>query len=374
VKVKLLKIPFNNNGVKVFVSNKFYTTSRKIKILITKLDHLGDFILAIPAIMRLSKKFPGAEIDIIVGQWNASMAEKIDVFRNIFIYNYFSSNSFEAPDSSIDRENELFDALEKYDIAIDLRRQPETRFVMKKITATVKVGYRSFSELDGELDICLDSEQDEVAVTRKSNMMSNTLQLLRLVEAIPSEVIQLPELIDYKPVNKQIALFPFAGNGVKEWPLPYFIDLINKLKSDKIASAINIYIPAGKKIPGGSLDAVNIFSGLNTEELIASLAGNCLSVSNNSFGAHLSSYLGIPVIGIYGGHETVLEWAPPFNKNTIIYSDVSCCPCHIPEIKNCPYDLICLKQITPMFVFDVIKKQIQEKVNVKTNGHFSYIS
>jgi ADP-heptose:LPS heptosyltransferase len=95
---------------------------------------------------------------------------------------------------------------------------------------------------------------------------------------------------------------------------------------------------------------------LNLPELVRSVSTNEIVVANNSFGAHLASLLQVPLIGIYSGHETWIEWQPVFGENKIVYSELSCSPCHIGDASQCPFDLLCLRQITVDTVLEVLGK------------------
>jgi glycosyltransferase involved in cell wall biosynthesis len=79
--------------------------------------------------------------------------------------------------------------------------------------------------------------------------------------------------------------------------------------------------------------------------LLKSLASNVLCIANNSFGVHVGGYLGLVVLGIYGGHETVSEWAPVYRDSYVIHQPVSCSPCHIAKVSDCPFSLKCLTEI-----------------------------
>ncbi|EJI0256827.1 glycosyltransferase, partial [Listeria monocytogenes] len=54
--------------------------NRQLKILAIKLDHLGDFILAIPAFAKLRARYPNAHIEVITGGWNAPIAAQTGLF------------------------------------------------------------------------------------------------------------------------------------------------------------------------------------------------------------------------------------------------------------------------------------------------------
>ncbi len=122
------------------------------RILVLKLDHIGDLLLAIPAISRLRARYPQAVIDIVVGSWNEAIARKLPFFNDVLTLDYFKrKSSFQAglANGALD---EFLMRLGPYDLAIDLRRQADTRFILTRIGATHRIGY---SSLDPEVDALL---------------------------------------------------------------------------------------------------------------------------------------------------------------------------------------------------------------------------
>ncbi len=351
------------------------------RILLITLDHLGDFILSVPAIMRLREKIKNADIDLITGDWNVPLARRLNIFRNIFTYNYFkqkhSSDVVEEPKRNITQEDELVGRLENYDLAVDLRRYPDTRFLLCRIPASLKVGYNSFSaDLNKQLDICLDIENDEDGIAKPHNYINMSVQLLNLIDSIPVESFKLPRLTDAQPIGKQVALFPCAGHTLKQWPIQNFVELSSKIIEGGIAERVNVYLSTAEDIFSSYftlVPGVKIFSGLKFEELVDSLATNYFAVANNSFGSHIASYLSIPVFGIYSGQDTAVEWQPPIGKSTIIYSDIDCSPCHIRDVNKCPFGVICLKQITTEYVFALIKSQLNEITRRERKDYYHYL-
>jgi len=349
-----------NDGIRVIRPSTFYSLDRRLQIIVIKLDDLGDFVVAIPALTRLREKFKGADIDIIVGEGNAHLAKELKYFRNIYTYNLLRGKS--GTKHTRAKEEELIARLGEFDIAIDLRRHGDTRFLLSKISALLKVGYRSFSQYDSELHICLYTEIEESGRVKESDEYHMSVQLVRLVDSIPGGFIDLPKLCDLDPVRTQVAIFPKAGNDAREWPIEYFVELCQKIIDEDIADALNLYLPKDHSDVSdefGQIPNVQVHIGLSMKELIDSLIQNRLTITNNSFGGHIASYLGMPTIAIYSGHELVSQWGPAFGNTTAVFSEVSCAPCHRWLIKDCPYDTICLKQITPDYVLDLVRKECE---------------
>src|SRR6185503_11905261 len=48
------------------------------RILLLRLERIGDLLMTLPAIADVRARAPDAEIDLIVGSWNADIARVID--------------------------------------------------------------------------------------------------------------------------------------------------------------------------------------------------------------------------------------------------------------------------------------------------------
>ena len=354
-----------NNEITIKETGIFKKNNKKI--LLIKLDHRGDFILAIPAIMKLKAKYPYAKIDIMVGKWNVDIAKSLNIFNNIIEYNFFKEKSEIAPTYGIDQ---IIEELQEYDVAIDLRRQRDTRFMLAKIRARIKVGYKShFPDIDRCIDIAIPSELDIPFKIISHNKESIALQMLKLIDILPQDVndfIYFPELQkeeEKKNSLYNIAIFPYAGSSIKNWSENYFLELILMLSLNHKVENINLYFSNTEEAQfflnnDFKNNKINILSGLNFDEMLKSLNSNNLCIANNSFGAHISSYLGINTIGLFGGHELYQEWGPVFNKSIILFKPIECSPCHLENKSLCSKNIECLLDISPFFVYNLILKII----------------
>src|SRR5688572_26020890 len=57
------------------------------RILIFKLDHLGDLLIATPSLRAIRARFPKAEIRIVVGDWNTSLLRNNPSVDVVHVYN-----------------------------------------------------------------------------------------------------------------------------------------------------------------------------------------------------------------------------------------------------------------------------------------------
>ena len=102
-----------NDGIKVIRPCTFHSLNRRLQIIVIKLDDLGDFVVAIPALARLREKFKEADIDIVIGERNAYLAKELKYFRHIYTYNFLTGQSG-VNRTHAEEEDELLAKLGKF--------------------------------------------------------------------------------------------------------------------------------------------------------------------------------------------------------------------------------------------------------------------
>jgi ADP-heptose:LPS heptosyltransferase len=337
---------------------------RRLKIVAIKLDHLGDFILSIPALAKLRARYPDADLDIVVGSWNAGFARELQLFRNIHTFDFFKRKSSVKASADDDELAGVLAGLDTYDIAIDLRRQPDSRFFVVRTRAALKAGYQTFdAAIDSQLDVMLRAYRESPHLRTPLNLTPISLQMLRIVDALPADAndyVSLPAIAaDTPQVRGRVAIFPKAGTDVREWGRDKLLELADRLLAAPAVTDLQVFFVNGTEAAQYGFverDRLAVNVGLEFAAMKHLLAGSSLCIANNSGGIHLASYLGVPTIGIYSGHELAREWGPQFHDSVAIHRSASCAPCHLGRKSDCRYDNFCLGDIG---VEDVLRKCLE---------------
>ncbi len=348
------------------------------KILVLKLDHIGDVISGLPAINILRKKFPDSHITVLCGSWAKPLLETVKEIDNIICFNFFHEKSEKGENfhdrADLDRLKETLYSM-NFDLAIDLRRFSDTREILNISGAVYKAGYRS-KDCSVPLNISLDGDilKD---VPRQLWKPHISAQLCELIMSLPSVhtinyEYTLPELFfeedipeDIKSIIRETpfiaAIHPGSGTNMRCWPPSYFallIDLLAKKYKGKI------FLFGGKgdtklieEIMALSVCKDNVLSLagiLNLKQFMSVLKHCNIFIGNNSGPGHIAGVLGIPLLIIFSGHVLPHEWQPYGDKSLVIYRDTFCSPCYKLRPEDCPFDLKCLKKISPEKVLDGI--------------------
>jgi ADP-heptose:LPS heptosyltransferase len=132
-------VRLREDGLAVFEFGAAFSGRRKLLVL--KLDHVGDFVIALPALEKLRDAFRGDHITLVCGPWNAAFAQASGIADEVRIFRFFpedASNWDGQPVEGVDRFRAV--AAGSFDIAIDLRVDEDTRFLLECVEAPLKCG------------------------------------------------------------------------------------------------------------------------------------------------------------------------------------------------------------------------------------------
>jgi ADP-heptose:LPS heptosyltransferase len=111
------------------------------RLLVLKLDHYGDFLIGLPALQRLRQAFPADHITLVCGSWNAELARRLGVADEVRAYDFFPENGAlwsGQPFEDLQHFREICSG--GFDIAIDLRVDDDTRFLLEHVEAATRCG------------------------------------------------------------------------------------------------------------------------------------------------------------------------------------------------------------------------------------------
>jgi len=341
------------------------------RILVAKLDHIGDLITAIPALRRLRRHFPKARIHLLAsGAAKAFLAGENCVDEFIEFEFFHARSGLGQKELTEDDLRALGKRLEPYrfDLAMDMRKQLETRHVLKFIPARFRAGFNHQGRFPW-LDIALEWEGDN-QLRRKQSHVSD--DLLRLVETVATagdiDRAVLPMALSRPPPlpnslspearalfrRPVVAVHPGVGAIMRQWMPEYFASVIDLLIEK---DHVNVVVIGGRD---EAELAEQVVEGVVNQNHVLSLAGktslaeltavlrNCaLYLGNNSGPKHIAAALGVPTVGIHSGIVDATEWGPVGPRAIAVQKNMMCSPCYLVKPEDCVRDMACLKRLEP---------------------------
>ena len=167
----------------VYAGHPLFRREDVKRILVVKLDHIGDLITALPAIRRLKTHFPTAKLYFLASRAGRSLLASEESIEQFIDFDFFHARSGLGRKELTDEE---MDSLRKallpyqFDLAIDMRKNIDTRDVLLFTGARFLVGYDQLGRFPW-LDVAIELE-GAPALQRKRNHVSD--DLLRLADAV----------------------------------------------------------------------------------------------------------------------------------------------------------------------------------------------
>jgi ADP-heptose:LPS heptosyltransferase/GT2 family glycosyltransferase len=366
----------------VFAGHPLFRRDDIKRILVVKLDHIGDFITALPAIRRLKQHFPTATIHVLAARGARSFAEAETCIDGFIEFEFFHARSGLGTKDLTDEDYaELRARLVPYglDLAVDLRKHADTREVLRHVPARFLAGYDYMGQFTF-LDIALEWEGDKNLHRKRGHV---TDDLINLVEAVGTAAAEernrlssptwpaaaLPDFLDdaaralfAKPV---VAIHPGVGTVMRQWPAEHFAALTDLLVEADGVNALLIGGPDEAELAEEVLgkivrrDAVISVTGKTSlAELTQLLACCALYVGNNSGPKHIAAAIGVPTIGVHSGVIDPTEWAPIGKRAMALRRNMVCSPCYLARLEDCPRNLACLRQLEPTSVWQACRAML----------------
>lgn len=353
------------------------------RILVIRLDLIGDLVLSMVVVRVLKRTYPEAEIDLISVPASAKVIEGDPDVTQLLGYD---PNIWRRPKALLQKKNwrELQALLKTlhsrdYDLAISVfgkwacvlaalsgaqRRLGFGREGFPGLmTDSVAGKHWMPGEKKHEVDYCLELAQAAGATIEPEDRYPR----LSVPERATREIEQLLATAGTQPGRPLIACHVSANNGQsKRWPVPYWATLLDRLIREENAHVVltgaSNDLPLIEKITRRMHEQpLNLAGKTSLTQLAALLKRADLLISGDSGPMHMAGAVETPLIAIHGPTDPALS-GPVSHHATILRSDIWCSPCYAAkETADCRFFTTqCMKDILPAQVFAVAHEKLRE--------------
>ena len=304
------------------------------KILIVKLDHIGDVLLATPVITNLRLRYPGAHIAMLVGSWSKSIIESNPYLDEMFCYDapFFCRN---GKPTSFKGAVKLFRRLrtEQFDLLVELRGNFLTlilaalkcsKYRLDRATQRIEGKLFGFALSEHEVEINLD-------VLRYADIpIKSHIPFFHVSQKLQIWGKKFLKEIGIQKFRPIIAIHPTSPVLIKRWPSERFAQLSDTLMKKFDAQILFLGLASEKEIIAEiqslmKSKSFNIAGQTNLRQLSGVLQHCQLHIGNDSGPMHLAATVGTPVIGLFGPGSP--QRFGPRGSNCIAIRKTDCPPC-----------------------------------------------
>jgi len=362
-----------------FISSVFYRrkdlASAEIRrIVIIKLDHIGDVILSIPAIANLRAHFPQAHITMVVNSSSESVARYISHVDEVLCYDarfFDKSGSGKMLDLSCGMRFAREMRKRGFDLIVDLRggfasllfamiagskhRIDRGTYLVQRRSGRIS----SASEHEAEVNLDMLARAG-IPIRFREMSLGLTEADLTCADSLLGECGSIDS---YPPV---VIMHPGAPGSLKRWSVEKYAQLACELVQEYNARIVLVGSKGEKSITRSVATAVNgqavDLSGQTTlGQLAAVLCRADLFIGNDSGPMHLAAACGAKVIGLFG--PTSPQRFGPYGDNcAVLRMETECSPCMREECKKPEHR--CIDSISVDDVMKIARQMIQRDNNV----------
>lgn len=368
------------------------------KVLVVRIDGIGDVVLFTPFLRELRSNMPDAWITLIVTPSAYNLVELCPYVNEVLTFGWITSG--QHVELRLHKQalklawNHLWHR--RFDLAINPRWDADyfhASFVAYFSGAPWRVGYsENVTEHKKQANRGYDSllthlVDDDNTLKHEVELNLDVIRFLggevqedKLELWVGKEDDDFAEGVfkkhSLKPGELVIGLGPSGGrSSLKQWPLNGFIELGHWLKATYNARLLVVGGPGEEDLVSGIENEIegNVINvvGKTTLRQMAALLKYCrLYVGNDTSPLHIAAAMGVPVVAIFGSscHHRFGPWG---DGQKVLFKQLQCGPCsgmpHIDRCSQCIFDTPhCIAGITVEEVKEAIRTQL--RVGKKVEG------
>jgi len=353
--------PSQNNQIRLFEQ----------KILIIKLQYVGDTIGIIPVVTRLKNHAPGLTVDVLIHQESAELiAHCVNISK---VWTYDRQKAKKDLFSMITYNLSLIRKLrrERYDIVIALT-QGDRAFFLSFVTgaplrltyktssqltrlmnafAPVKPGRRHFIELDADIVNYFSISSDDIQ------------PVIHIPEAVRTQIKdRLISAIDAQGV--MVVIHPGARKHIRRWKPDRYAQIASLLHEQHRASIVLL----------GGYKEEDLLEEIEREMGFAAAYKSCnialiemaaifsecdLFIGNDSGPGHIAAAVGCPTLSLFGPNFPDI-CRPYSNSGVVIFKELPCCGCRQERHLCVRLENTCMDMIEVDEVWLEVKKMLSK--------------
>ncbi|OGW87274.1 MAG: lipopolysaccharide heptosyltransferase II [Omnitrophica bacterium RIFCSPHIGHO2_02_FULL_46_11] len=338
------------------------------RILVTKLGAVGDLVLAVPSFRMLRKRFPSANISLLVESKLIQLVERCPYLDEIIVFD--RSNQKDQWRRLLILGKRL--KQRGFDISIDLQNNWKTHLLAFLARIPKRYGYKRGSA--GFLlthpitfwDQSLGPIEHQFQVLKRAGVVhfEDAIELWPGAEEEASIGARLKQA--GRDSAKRLVGFILGSSPnwpTKQWPIERFVELSKNLlqrfdcqialigtkEDEKLAQSFN---PLNSK-------HIFDFTGKTSLGELASLVKHLdVILTGDTAPLHIASAFETKIVALFGPTEPKRHM-PPGKDHIALVKRIPCQPCYSGTCKNSE-KLLCMREISVSEVVDAVSRQLEQ--------------
>jgi ADP-heptose:LPS heptosyltransferase len=309
------------------------------RILLLRIERIGDLVMTLDAIRDVRALAPDAEIDLVVGSWNHALAAAIPVVDRVV--------SLDA--AWLAREGQGLGVASllrsawswrdrRYDLAINFEPDVRSNLLAAASGAARTVGWKSGGG-GPVLDIALDYDTTAHTSSNARRLVRDAFSRTAPVStqpllALPDAAIAAAGTILAEGVGRRlIGVHVNGGRAIKQWEPKRFAEVAATVADSVGGTIVATGSPADRPLIAALQSALgprSVIDASRASDLLVSaaiLSRLDVFITGDTGPMHVASAVGTPVVAIFGPSDPV-RYATRGDFDRVVRVDLPCSPCN----------------------------------------------
>jgi ADP-heptose:LPS heptosyltransferase len=338
--------------------------SRPGRILLLRLERIGDLLMALPAIADVRASAPDAAIDLVVGSWNRDLAGAISGVTSVKTLDA----AWLARESGGLGVPALLGAArqwrrERYDVAINFEPDVRSNMLLAAAGAAWTAGYGSGGGA-ALLDLALEYDTRAHTTDNARRLVASVFGQTTTAGygnalVVPSSTHAVATARLAGAAGPLVGIHVSGGRAIKQWDPERFGEVARRLTETARATIVLTGAPGDRTLvdrvaamlPAGRV--IDVAGDLDLLSVAAILQRLDLLVTGDTGPMHLAVAVGTPVVAVFGPSDPA-RYAPRGPDDRVVRIDLPCSPCNrirLPPARCVGHTPDCLAFISAESVF-----------------------
>ena len=309
------------------------------RILLLRLERIGDLVMALEAIRDVRSLAPEAQIDLVVGSWNAPLAravpsvDRVETLDPRWLAREGNGVGMSALVRTAWRWRDR-----RYDLAINFEPDVRSNLVAAAAGAALTAGWASGGGAP-VLDVAADYDPTSHTTANARRLVQRVFgrtppESTRPLLVLPDHAIAAANALLRPGLGRPlVGVHVSGGRAIKQWPAERFADVATRLADVRGAVIVATGAPGDRALVSdlqATLAPRLVIDASVAEGLLVSaalLARLDVLVTGDTGPMHLASAVGTPVVAVFGPSDPA-RYATPGSLDRIVRIDLPCSPCN----------------------------------------------
>ncbi len=353
------------------------------KVLVVRLDNLGDVLVTTPAIHAIKQSLPEASLTLLASSVGAQVGRLNPDIDDVIVYPAPWMDPWKKMPQDSEREQRMISQIRElhFDGAIIFTSYHQSPLPAAYLCYLADIPLRVAASIDGPGSLLTTRHKHP---ERMMHEVERGLDLVgaigmhtteeNLVLHVPSEAeAQLEQILQERGIEgerPQVVVHPGCSMPARTYPWELYAEIVELLVERLHARVALTGAPdeqelvkrvLGRVRPDLQASVTDFAGGLSFPQFCALIQAADLTITNNTGPMHISAAVRTPVIALFALTNPPEQWGPWQVLHRQLYHDVSCRICYS---RICPYGHQCLRLVTPEIVLGHVEDLLREAAPV----------